>query len=340
MPYDPWACYHQMLRSRLYEEAVSRLWDAGLISGEMHTGTGEEAINAGVVGQLQDGDALALDHRGTGPLLMRGIDPVLLLKELLGQPDGLCRGQGGHMHLFSPDLLSASSGIVGSSGPAAAGFGLAAQQLRPNNLAVAFFGEGAMNEGMLMESLNLAVVWNLPVIFVCKDNGWSIATESGDVTGGNLIERVRSFGIAVYTIDGRDIEAVWDAAESAIVRTRAGAGPAFIHATCVHIDGHFLGDPLMRLGKKPLREMTPLAGPMIRSLLRPQGTNLSERLTRVGSILRLGGRVAQQKATEDDPILRARQVLTADPGRLEALEQAVVDELEAAVQSALVPAAV
>lgn len=339
MSYDPWACYYQMLGSRLYEEAVSRLWDAGLISGEMHTGTGEEAINAGVVNHLQDGDALALDHRGTGPLLMRGVDPVRLLKEFLGQPDGLCRGQGGHMHLFSPDLLAASSGIVGSSGPAAAGFGLAAQHLRPGSIAVAFLGEGAMNEGMLMESLNLAVVWNLPVIYVCKDNGWGITTESAAVIGGSLIERARSFGMAVYTTDGRDVEAVWETASSAIARLRAGDGPAFLHATCVHIDGHFLGDPLMRIADHPLKEMTPLAGPMIRSLLQPQGTNLSERLSRVGTIMRLGDKVAQQKAGDDDPVLRARELLSGDPKRLEALEQSIMDELEDTVQSALVPAA-
>jgi pyruvate dehydrogenase E1 component alpha subunit len=243
------------------------------------------------------------------------------------------------MHLFSPDLLAASSGIVGASGPAAAGFGLAAQHLRPDSVAVAFFGEGAMNEGMLLESLNLAVVWNLPVIFVCKDNGWGITTESADVIGGDLFERVRSFGMAVYAADGRDVEAVWDAAESAIVRTRAGAGPAFIHATCVHIDGHFLGDPLMRIAENPLKGMTPLAGPMIRSLLHPQGTGLGERLTHVGTILTLSGKVAQQKASEDDPVLRARQPLATDPEQLETLEQAVVDELEAVVQSALVPTA-
>ena len=147
MTYDLWALYRHMLRSRLFELAVAKLWNDGDISGEMHLGTGEEAIAAGVVSQLTDGDAMALDHRGTPPLLMRGVDPVTLLRELLGRSDGLCAGMGGHMHLFSPEHLAASSGIVGASGPAVVGFALAAQRLRPGTLAAAFFGEGAVNQG-------------------------------------------------------------------------------------------------------------------------------------------------------------------------------------------------
>ena len=170
---DLWALYRQMLRSRLFEEAVKRLWEEGLISGEMHLAIGEEAIAAAVVAHLGDGDAMALDHRGTPLLLMRGVDPVLLLREFLGQADGLCSGHGGHMHLYSRQHLAASSGIVGASGPAGVGFGLAAQYLRPGTCAVAFFGEGAMNQGMLLESMNLAVAWNLPVFFVRTMGGQS-----------------------------------------------------------------------------------------------------------------------------------------------------------------------
>ncbi|MGC8908933.1 MAG: thiamine pyrophosphate-dependent enzyme, partial [Desulfomonilaceae bacterium] len=113
MPLDLWSFYTIMLKSRLFEEAIAKLWHDGLISGEMHLGTGEEAIIAGVVTQLCEGDAMALDHRGTAALLMRGVDPVLILRELLGYPAGLCGGMGGHMHLFSKDHLAVSSGIVG-----------------------------------------------------------------------------------------------------------------------------------------------------------------------------------------------------------------------------------
>ena len=143
MPPDQWSLYSLMLKSRLLEEAVVKLWHDGLISGEMHLGTGEEAVNAGVVAHLREGDAMALDHRGTAALMMRGVDPVLILREMLGRPDGLCGGKGGHMHLFSKEHLAASSGIVGASGPTASGFALSAQYLRPGAVAVAFFGEGA-----------------------------------------------------------------------------------------------------------------------------------------------------------------------------------------------------
>ncbi|HXX34005.1 MAG TPA: thiamine pyrophosphate-dependent enzyme, partial [Thermodesulfobacteriota bacterium] len=216
MSLDLWSLYKLMLKSRLFEEAVTQLWKDGLISGEMHLGTGEEAIVAGIVSQLREGDAMALDHRCTPPLLMRGVDPLLILRELLGRPDGLCCGRGGHMHLFSKDHLAASSGIVGAAGPAAAGFALAARYLRPETIAVAFFGEGAMNQGMLMESMNLASVWNLPVLFVCKDDEWAITTRSAMVTGGRLSERVRSLGLHFIEVNGLDVGKVWEAAHQAI----------------------------------------------------------------------------------------------------------------------------
>ena len=139
---DLWSLYSLMKKSRQFEEAVTHLWKDGLISGEMHLGTGEEAIIAGVVSQLRPGDAMAVDHRGSAAFLMRGVDPVLMLREILGHDDGLCGGQGGHMHLFSKEHLAASSGIVGAEGPTAIGFALAAQYLRPGTIAVAFFGEG------------------------------------------------------------------------------------------------------------------------------------------------------------------------------------------------------
>jgi len=150
---------------------------------------GEQSIAAAIVSRLTEGDALALDHRGTPPMLMRGVDPVALLREFLGSRDGLCGGQGGHMHLFAPEKLAASSGIVGAAGPAAVGFALAGQGLRPGTVSVAFFGDGATSQGMLMETLNLAVVWNLPVIFIGKDNGWAITTSARSVVGRSLLAR-------------------------------------------------------------------------------------------------------------------------------------------------------
>jgi TPP-dependent pyruvate/acetoin dehydrogenase alpha subunit len=334
---DTWNLYRQMLYSRLFEVAVSQIWEMGLISGEMHPGMGEEAIAAGVVTQLQAGDAMVLDHRGTPPMLIRGVNPILLLREFMGRPEGLNAGQGGHMHLFSPQHLAASSGIVGASGPGAVGFALAAQQLRPETVAVAFFGEGAMNQGMLMESLNLAVAWKLPVLFVCKDDQWEITTEAKTVTGGSLVDRAQSFGMHTIEVDGRDVEAVWNAAHEALAYIRRGSGPVFLHATCVHIEGHFLGDPLLRIARRPVREFTPYAGAMVKAFMSPKGTTLRERIDSLGRVAWAGEKLARsQTSVKDDPVERTRESLkAADESRLKNLEKRLQQDVETIVERAL-----
>jgi acetoin:2,6-dichlorophenolindophenol oxidoreductase subunit alpha len=301
---------------------VAGLWHDGSISGEMHLGTGEEAIIAGVVSQLHDGDAMALDHRGTAALLMRGVDPGLMARELLGHPDGLCGGAGGHMHLFSKEHLAASSGIVGAEGPAAAGFALAAQYSHPGAAAVAFFGESAMNQGMLMESMNLASVWNLPVLFVCKDDGWAITTRSEGVTGGDLSDRARGLGVPAVEVDGCDVSAVWEAAHSALECARSGRGPTFLRARCVHLEGHFLGLQLIRLVRDPLREMPGIAAPLVRSFVRPGGAAARERLAGLRSVLAavLTAMRDPRRDPANDPVRRARKALESDPVRLLDLE--------------------
>jgi len=308
-----------------------------LISGEMHLGTGEEAIIAGVVTQLHEGDAMALDHRGTAALLMRGVDPFLILRELLGYPDGLCGGMGGHMHLFSKEYLAASSGIVGAEGPTAAGFGLSAQYLHPGAIAVAFFGDGAMNQGMLMESMNLASVWSLPVLFVCKDDGWAITTPSEGVTGGDLNERARGLGVPAAEVDGCDVSGVWEACQSAIERARSGLGPTFLHARCVHFEGHFLGFELIRVVRDPLREMPEIAVPLTQSFLRPGGAALRERLAGLKIVLAavLSTLRDPRRDSANDPVRRARTTLQGDPVRLQQLEDQVEKEISDVLASAL-----
>jgi pyruvate dehydrogenase E1 component alpha subunit len=326
-----------MLKSRLCEEAIAKLWHDGLISGELHLGTGEEAIIAGVVAQLRDGDAMALDHRGTAPLLMRGVDPILILRELLGYPDGLCGGMGGHMHLFSKEHLAASSGIVGAAGPTAAGFALSAQYLNPGTVTVAFFGEGAMNQGMLMESLNLASAWNLPVIFVCKDDSWSITTQSESMTGGDLNVRARGLGVPVMEVDGYDVSQVWEASHLAIERARSGQGPTFLHARCVHFEGHFLGYQLTRIVRDPLKEIPEFAIQLTQSLLHPSGAALSERLAALKIILAalLSTMRDPRRDPDNDPVQRVRETLLSDPERLQEMEDQIESEIIHSLASAL-----
>lgn len=329
--------YSLMLRCRLFEEATARLWKEGLISGELHLGTGEEAIIAGVVSQLFDGDAMALDHRGTAAMLVRGVDPVMLVREMLGCPDGLCAGMGGHMHLFSKRHLAASSGIVGAAGPTAVGFALAAQHLRPGSVAVAFFGEGAMNQGMLLEAMNLSVAWRLPVLFVCKDDSWSITTSSPDMSGGSMSERARALGLTVHDVDGREVAQVWESAYQGLESLRSGKEPVFLHATCVHLEGHFLGYQLLRAIRDPLREMPPIAGPLTAALFQPAGAAAGERLAGLRIVVEaiLKALRDPRQGAENDPLVRARQPLLAEPERLQALESAVREEIEIYLSMAL-----
>lgn len=328
--------YRSMLRSRLFEQAVIQLWDDGKISGEMHLAIGEEAIAAGIVGQIQHGDALALDHRGTPPLIMRGIDPTLILLEFLGHSDGLCAGMGGHMHLFSRHHLTASSGIVGASAPAAVGFALSAQYIRPGRISVAFFGEGAMNQGMVMESFNLAAAWKLPMLFICKDNEWAITTLSSSVTSGSLIERAKSFGMNAKEIDGSDVLAVWNAAKSAIEHARKGDGPSYLHMHCRRPKGHFLGDPLIRIARHPVKEMKELAGPLLKSVTKIKGSSMGQRAGSLRSVSSLLGKtIKSQLFKEKDPLELLRQKIISDKESIRRIEKEVNEEIQAAVDKAL-----
>jgi pyruvate dehydrogenase E1 component alpha subunit len=321
--FEIWQLYREMLFSRLFENAVKDLWDKGKISGEMHLGTGEEAIIAGIVSQLEQGDAIAVDHRGTPPFIMRGIDPTLLLLEFLGHYKGLCAGKGGHMHLFSKEHLIASSGIVGSSGPAAIGFALALKTKKSRNIAVAFFGEGAINQGMMLESMNLASIWNLPVLFVCKDNNWAVSTITNEVTGGNLIERAKSFGIDGYEVDGTDVEAVWKVTNEVISKIRNNGGPQFIHAHCVHTEGHFLGDPLLRYNRNPN-----LLAEVADSLKKYAGKSLDD-------VLLLLRKIGGQTKKKVDPIVIIQKKLKNDSDRLKQIEEEVNREIEQIVNRVL-----
>ncbi|MEE9465704.1 MAG: thiamine pyrophosphate-dependent dehydrogenase E1 component subunit alpha [Candidatus Neomarinimicrobiota bacterium] len=329
------ALYRQMLRSRRFEEAVVGLFEDGLISGEMHLGIGEEGIAAGVAAHLIAGDALALDHRGTPPLLMHGVEPSSILMELLGLPEGLNGGRGGHMHMLSKEHLAASSGIVGAAGPAAVGFALAATHLRPGTIAVAYFGEGAINQGMLMESFNLAVVWNLPVLFVCKDNGVAITSRSTALTGGSPVERARGFGLKATTVDGSKVDEVWAVAGDLIEGLRSDDGPAFLHATCTRPYGHLIGDPVLRSAQAPIKELRQRGGPLVRSVTARDGAKLGERIR---SLRNISGSVAKTVVEHGrkgfDPLSLARRQLSTD-AILAQLETEVEAEIDQALSESL-----
>ena len=332
---DIWNLYELMAKSRYFEESVKDLWEKGKIYGEMHLGLGEEAIIAGIVSQLQDGDAMALDHRGTAPLLIRGINPVALLLEFLGHQKGLCSGNGGHMHLFSKEHLVASSGIVGASGPAAAGFAFALKYKKTNNIAVAFFGEGAMNQGMMLESLNLASVWELPLLFVCKDNGWAIATRSSDVTGGSIITRVKGFGIDGAEVNGYNVAEVANIASTAIAYIRTNKKPFFIQAKCTHMEGHFLGDPLLRFKKDPIKEFGKATMPLIKSVLNPKGCAAAKRAISIKKVFGLIFKSFKQKNPKEDPLIEVCRLLLNDKDKVSRINARVKNEVDEIFKKAL-----
>ncbi len=309
--------YRAMARARAFELLLLELWQEGRISGELHLGTGEEAIAAGIAAHLRDGDAVALDHRSTPLLLLRGVDPVAIVRELLGRPDGLCGGMGGHMHLFSPEHLAASSGIVGASAPTAAVFALAAKRLRPGAIAVATFGDGAMNQGMLLETLNLAVVWRLPLLLVCKDNGWAITTSAAQASGGDLLARARAFGLDAVDVDGLDVAAVHAAAGDAIARLRAGGAPVFLHARCTRLDGHMADFLLNRVAASPLGEGRETMRQVTTAALGRGGAPLPERARSVATIgASLMHARGERRDSPGDPLRLARQRLASRAAEL------------------------
>ena len=240
------------------------------------------------------------------------------------------------MHIFSKSHLLASSGIVGSSGPAAVGFALAAQHLRPGSIAVAFFGEGAINQGMLMESMNLASVFKLPVLFVCKDSGMAITTISAEVTAGTLVNRAKGFDIPSIEVDGTDVERVWNVANEAIARARSGDGPTFIHAHCKRPQGHFLGDPLLRIVNEPIKELKKISSPLVKSTLKKSGASLKERAGSLKEVLGLLTKTARSRYfKEKDPLAILVKKLQVEKGEIRTIEEDINREMDSIVEEVL-----
>ena len=230
-----------------------------------------------------------------------------------------------------------ASGIVGASGPTAAGFALALQVSQPGAFALAFFCEESMNQGMLMESLNLASVWKLPVLFVCKDDSWSITTKSESMTGGDLVERVRGFGIPTIEADGSDVITVWEAAHTSIEHVRSGRGPMFLHAQCIHLEGHFLGFQLLRIIRDPIKEMPEISLPLTRSFLGKGGSSRRERFAGLKDVLAAVFSTLRdpRRDSTKDPLQRTRESLLSDKIRLEVVEDQIEREVNNVIAAAL-----
>ena len=186
-----------------------------------------------------------------------------------------------------------------------------------------------MNQGMLMESMNLAAVWKLPVLFVCKDDGWGITTKTENSTGGDLNERARGLGVPAVDIDGCDVSKMWEISRVAIERVRSGEGPTFLHTRCVHFEGHFLGFQPIRIVRDPLKEMPKIAVGLTKSVLRRDGASLRERMTGLKTVMAsvISTLRDPRRDPTNEPLAHTRSTLQSDPARLKELEDQVEKDI-------------
>ncbi len=235
--------FSRMRTIREFEDRIHVKNQAGEVPGFIHLSAGQEASAVGICMHLSEDDHITSTHRGHGHSIAKGCDVVAMMDEIYAKRSGLCGGKGGSMHMadLSKGMIGAN-GIVGAGVPLAAGAALKSHVLGLDRVAVAFFGDGAVNEGATLETMNLAKVLNLPLIFAMEDNGYGEATPSSYAIAGDVVERAAGFDLQTYQVDGHDFFAVHATAGKAIADARAGKGPAFLHISLSRYYGHFEGD--------------------------------------------------------------------------------------------------
>jgi TPP-dependent pyruvate/acetoin dehydrogenase alpha subunit len=228
----------RMLRIRRFEERLAQLASAGEpVTGHLYIG--EEAVAAGVCTALRDDDYITSTHRGHGHIIAKGGDLGRCMAELYAKRTGYCGGKGGSMHIADMALgIIGANGIVGAGLPIASGAALASKLRGHDTVSIAFFGDGAANHGTLAESLNMAAVWSLPVIFVCENNGWAELSRTESLTAGEIVARSEPYGVPGQQVDGNDALAVFEAASEAVDRAREGGGPSLIEAKTYRMREH------------------------------------------------------------------------------------------------------
>ncbi len=235
--------YRTMAAARHFEDSVFEAFSDGKIPGFVHLSAGQEATAAGVYMALDERDWIATTHRAHGQCIARGLDLQETMDEIYGATTGVCGGKGGSMHIADLDKgMLGANGIIGATGPLAVGAGLSARAKGENGVAVAFYGDGGSNQGLIFEAYNLANIWKLPVIFICEDNGYAEATPSSYSVAGSQVARANGFGMPAVEVDGFDFFAIYDATREAVERARNGEGPSLMHIKTARFYGHFVGD--------------------------------------------------------------------------------------------------
>jgi TPP-dependent pyruvate/acetoin dehydrogenase alpha subunit len=241
---DRWVyLYRQMVRIRLFEEHVNDLYTSARMPGLAHLYIGEEAIAVGVCAALRDSDYITSTHRGHGHCLAKGGTMDRMFAELLGKEAGYCRGKGGSMHIADQEKGNlGANAIVGGSVGIATGAALSARMRATDQVAVCFFGEGALGQGLLYEVMNMASLWKLPVIYVCENNMYNEYTHYRETTAGRIKDRPEAFGIPCDVIDGQNVLEVYRTAARLVDRARGGLGPSFLQCDTYRYHGHYVGD--------------------------------------------------------------------------------------------------
>jgi acetoin:2,6-dichlorophenolindophenol oxidoreductase subunit alpha len=247
--------YRQMMTIRLFEEQVNDLYTRAIMPGLAHLYIGEEAVAVGICEALRKEDYITSTHRGHGHCLAKGASSDLMFAELLGKEAGYCKGKGGSMHIADPSTGNlGANAIVGGSAGIATGAAFSAKRLGTDRVAVCFFGEGALGQGVLYEVMNLATLWKLPVIYVCENNMYNEYTHFSETTAGDILARPTAFGVHAASVDGQDVRAVNAEAAKLIERARKGEGPSFLLCNTYRYRGHHVGD-MNREYRTKLEEM-------------------------------------------------------------------------------------
>jgi len=235
--------YEQMAKIREFEEKVNELYMKALMPGLAHLYSGQEAVAVGVCEALNHDDYITSTHRGHGHCLAKGAAVDRMFAELLGKEAGFCKGKGGSMHIADPDSGNlGANAIVGGSMGIATGAALSAKMRGSGQVAVCFFGDGAVAQGVLYEVMNMAALWKLPVIYVCENNNYSEYTHRSETLAGEIIARAQAFGIHAETVDGQDVQLVQTTMQKLVERARRGEGPAFLECQTYRYYGHHVGD--------------------------------------------------------------------------------------------------
>src|SRR5687767_15141661 len=235
--------YRQMIKIRLFEEQVNQLYLSAKMPGLAHLYIGEEAVAVGVCEALRSDDYITSTHRGHGHCIAKGAALDRMFAELLGKEAGYCRGKGGSMHIADMDTGNlGANAIVGGSTGIATGAALSAKMRGSDQVAVCFFGDGALGQGLLYESMNMAALWKLPVIYVCENNLYGEYTPGSETIAGDILGRPRALGVHAESVNGQDVQAVFATMKKLVERARRGEGPAFLECKTYRYYGHHVGD--------------------------------------------------------------------------------------------------